>query len=60
MESSLCFSEALYFSGISFTTIGYGDIAPLKSIRYIAVIEGLIGILLSSSFVISLTRKYID
>ncbi len=60
MESSLCFSEALYFSGISFTTIGYGDIAPLKFIRYIAVIEGAIGILLSSSFVVSLTRKYID
>lgn len=57
---SLNFSESLYFSGISFTTIGYGDIAPLNYVRYIAVIEGAIGILLSSSFLISLTRKYID
>lgn len=59
-ETSLNFSKAFYFSGISFTTIGYGDIAPLNFVRYIAIAEGVIGILLSGVFVISLTRKYID
>lgn len=56
----LCFSEAMYFSGISFTTIGFGDIAPLSYLRYIAIFEGVIGIILSSAFVVSLTRKYIE
>ena len=46
--------DALYFSGITFTTIGYGDIAPGGWARGLAVIEGLLGIVLSSSFVVSM------
>lgn len=57
---NLSFGEAIYFSGISFTTIGYGDVCPLNFVRYIAIFEGILGILLSSAFLISLTRKYIE
>ncbi|EIZ9933159.1 potassium channel family protein [Vibrio furnissii] len=57
---ALEFWEALYYSGISFTTIGYGDIYPVSSIRYLAILEGVLGVLLSSCFVVSVTRKYIE
>lgn len=35
--------EALYFSVVTFTTLGYGDIYPLGSLRFIAAIQALLG-----------------
>jgi hypothetical protein len=52
--------DALYFSGVTFTTIGYGDITPLGALRALTILEGLIGIVLSSSFVVSIVRRYIE
>ena len=57
---ALNLAEALYYSGITFTTIGYGDITPIDWTRFLAVIEGVLGIVLMSSFLISLVRKYIE
>lgn len=54
------FWDALYFSGLTFTTIGYGDITPMGVARALAVAEGLLGIALSSAFVVSVVRRYID
>ena len=42
-----------YFSFTVYSTVGFGDIAPLGSIRYLAGIESLIGLILiawSASF----------
>jgi hypothetical protein len=54
------FWEALYFSGITFSTVGYGDHAPVGWLEPFAVTEALLGIVLSSSFVVALTRRYVD
>lgn len=54
------FCEALYFSGLTFTTIGYGDITPMGFARILAVLEGLFGIVLSSALVVSLVRRHIE
>ncbi|WP_163576443.1 potassium channel family protein [Halomonas faecis] len=60
VQRGLGYWEALYFSGISFTTIGYGDISPIAQSRFFAVAEGIVGVILSSSFLVSLVRRYID
>jgi len=51
--------EALYFSGITFTTLGYGDIAPHSTpMRLVALSEALTGfvfISLAVTYLVSLT-----
>ena len=56
--TNIDFLNAMYFSGITFTTIGYGDIAPIGIAKIISISEGILGIFLSSSFLVSLIRKY--
>jgi hypothetical protein len=40
------FEDALYFSGATYTTAGYGDLVLPKSWRMLAPLEALIGILM--------------
>lgn len=50
---------SLYFSVITFTTVGYGDIYPLSIYaKMLAGIEALIGISLAALFIFALTRRY--
>lgn len=50
--------EVLYYSGITFLTIGYGDIMPMNDLTSIVcVIEGFVGIFLMSYFTVSFARK---
>ena len=37
---------ALYFSAVTYATIGYGDVVPPQDWRLIAGVEGLTGILM--------------
>jgi hypothetical protein len=39
--------SALYFSGVTYTSIGYGDVVLTKPWRLIAPVQGLTGILMS-------------
>ncbi len=48
----------LYFSIITFTTIGYGDMSPIGFLRLVAGFEGILGVIFLSFFVICLSRKY--
>ncbi len=54
----ISFLEALYFSGATFTTISYGDMQPVGLTKMFAVVEGLLGIIICSGFLVSLVRKY--
>ncbi len=40
------FEEALYFSTVSFSTLGYGDVLPSDEWRLFAALEGVNGFLL--------------
>jgi hypothetical protein len=39
---------AFYFSGVTYTTVGYGDIVLAKTCRLLAPVEGLVGVLMCS------------
>lgn len=50
--------KSIYYSGITFLTIGYGDISPQNEITALtSVIEGFLGIFLMSYFTVSFVRK---
>lgn len=53
------FQEALYLSGITFSTLGYGDITPSGWLRFVAVLESLSGFLMGPLLVVALTRRYL-
>lgn len=59
MKQTLTFLEALYMSGVTFTTVGYGDFTPSGWLRAVAVFEAFWGIFLTPLFVIALTRRYL-
>ncbi len=40
------FTDVVYFSAITYTTVGYGDITPTNWLRFIVAIESLTGVVL--------------
>lgn len=54
------FANSFYFSAITMTTIGYGDIEPVEYARIWAAIEGILGVFLGGAFLVALTRRYFD
>jgi hypothetical protein len=52
-------ATALYFSAITFTTVGYGDWHPVGWARFFAAAEALSGITIMSAFTVILVRKII-
>lgn len=54
------FEQALYFSTVNFTTLGYGDIVLSERWRLFAAIEGANGLILigwSTAFLLSVTVR---
>lgn len=54
------FYDALYFSMVTFTTLGYGDMLPRGVFRLVAASEALSGILLTGLFLFCLGRKTVS
>lgn len=50
-------TKCMYFSGITFLTIGYGDFYPVGIDRIWAGIEGFIGLFMMSYFTVAFVRK---
>lgn len=44
--ASLDFLDYVYFSAITYTTLGYGDLVPTGPIRFLTGTEALIGLML--------------
>ncbi len=52
------FWDCLYFSVVTFTTLGYGDFRPTEELRVWAAGEALIGAFLMALFVVAMARKF--
>lgn len=44
------FTNLLYFSGVTLLSIGYGDMVPVNSARFFALIQAAIGVLLPTAY----------
>lgn len=53
------FGNALYFTIVTFTTVGYGDITPLNWMKMAVSFESFLGIFFTSSFVVALSRRFL-
>ncbi|MGA1198981.1 MAG: potassium channel family protein, partial [Candidatus Latescibacterota bacterium] len=51
------FGYAIYFSIVTFTTLGYGDFAPAGWARPFAAIEGFVGAFMIALFILSFVKK---
>jgi len=51
--------NALYFTIITFTTVGYGDITPLYWMKLAVGLEAFLGVFFTSSFVVALSKKFL-
>lgn len=51
------FKSALYFSIVTFTTLGYGDVKPTHEFRMWAASEAIIGAILMGLFLFTLARR---
>ena len=57
-EPVVAWSEALYFTTVSLTTLGYGDITPTTSLgRIVASVQSVVGFSLFAMFASMLFRR---
>jgi len=62
-EFSYKILDCVYFSFVNYTTLGYGDLVPNGSIRFIAGTESLVGLVLiawSASFTYLEMQRIVD
>lgn len=52
---------AIYFSCVTFSTLGYGDVqpGPRPTTRLLAALEGLLGAFSMSAFLVAVQRRYV-
>ena len=53
------FPNALYYSTVTFTTLGYGDFQPQGRLRLVAAIEAILGLLMGAMITVVFARRYL-
>ncbi|PYZ91979.1 metal transporter [Salipaludibacillus keqinensis] len=48
---NVTFGKALYFSGVTILSVGYGDFVPIGSARFFSLIQASLGLLLPAAYV---------
>ncbi|MCW8880134.1 MAG: ion channel [Kangiellaceae bacterium] len=56
-ENTKVYLSSLYFSVVTFTTLGYGDLAPIGVARALAALEAFIGSFTLALFVVVFVKK---
>jgi hypothetical protein len=49
--------HAIYFSGITFATVGYGDLVPARHMQFFALSESFLGVFTLGLFVAVLANR---
>lgn len=57
--TEISFLDSVYFSTVTFTTVGYGDYHAIGSMRYLAAMEGFVGAALIALFTVIVARAII-
>ena len=56
--------DCVYFSFTNYTSLGYGDIVPIGNVRFLAGLEGLVGLVMigwTASFIyVEMTKEWRD
>lgn len=50
-KTRITFKDAFYFSTITFATVGYGDITPIGTNKWVATSQALLGMILNIAFI---------
>jgi hypothetical protein len=58
-DNRVSFWDALYFSMVTFTTVGFGDWYPVDRYRVLVMIEGFVGWLTLALFLVTLANVMI-
>ncbi len=48
----------VYFSIVTFTTLGYGDFSPVENGRIFASLQAMLGLFMTSLFLVTFVRRY--
>jgi hypothetical protein len=57
MDNGIFFLECLYYSVVTFTTLGYGDFIPVGLSRVVAALEAFVGSFTIALFVVVFVKK---
>ncbi|MHC5180057.1 MAG: potassium channel family protein [Planctomycetota bacterium] len=60
LKGDLSFIEGLYYSTVTFTTLGFGDFYPAADMltRVVTMFEALSGACLMALFVVTLSKRF--